>query len=336
MPKLEPMLYEFGLDDKIDSKLYPSLLRTAYTAVIGAKLREEGRTEPLFDFDDEPAPESTYDPEVDGLSEPRRPLTYGEAQHFASAIYRKAVSQGRHEDGRWLLGMTKRNVTKDEATGEYHVSLSTETPIKDIHGFITDELARTPEDSSWFASLIFVRQTGIDVPLWHEGINEANVVFNEWLGAIPWTRDDISETRKERVVGRCADRKWEALKLAAKTKNERQVSKLLDDWTLLAHSPKLRLEVDHIVASPMYKAHAMQQTQLIQLAELEKLEMEAMLAETMADIKKTSELIKARGAEIAARIAAVAPAKVEESKDEAPKAQPKSLKPRVIASRRAA
>lgn len=326
--------YEFGTDDKVDAKLFPGMLRTAYTAVIGARLREEGRTEPLFDSDDDDMVETTHKPE-DRELEPAKPLSYPDAQRFASAVFRMAISQGRHEDGRWLLGMTKRTVIKTD--DGYHVDLTTDTPVKSFKEFLKDEKARTPADSNWFGTIVYTEQLGTDVPQWHGGVDEARAVFHEWLSEVPWTRDGLAQTRRERSVARSADRKWEALKKALLNKDGRTVSKLLDDWTLILHSPKFGTDQHSIKNSQLYKLTVARTLQEELLAEAQSLEFEKAMVETMDEIKALTASIKAERVKLQDRLNPTPAQKAtQKAMANSPVKAVASLMPRTINSRRAA
>lgn len=298
--------YEFGLDTKTDAKLMPGMMRTAYTAVAAACLRENAVAVPTFDSSDE-------DDEYDG-GQPEKPLTYAEAQAYAAAVFRVAQSWGKHDESRWLLGMTKRTLVKDE-NGLDQVSISVEHVIVPFDVWLTKEIERTDPKTStnWYMFVVQAKQLGAHVPLWEDGYDAAKDTFNQWLDEAPWSRDNSTLTRKERAVGRSADRKWELLKSKLLLKDEAGIAKVLDDWTLLMYSPKMAENVAAIKSSPQYKLHLMQQAQEAQLAQLEKAELNLQFVQMQQRLAETQKAIDERMAALNAAMGIKPP--------EAPKAE---------------
>ena len=266
-----PDSYEFGVDNATDARLIPGMLRTAYTAVGAAKLRLMNIEVPAFDLgaDGEDVDSTTAQPEA--------PLSYEALQHYASAIYRVALSKGRHEDARWLLSMNRTYVEKDE-NGLDIARIGTIHVVVPFSGWLQRELEEADRESGWYAFLLLVKQQGADVPLWEDGVNAAEAVFNEWLALVPWTRDGDTRTHREKAVARSADAKWKQLIASATLGNDREVVKILGAWNLLVFSPKMSEDIAAIKASTSYKLMVAEEAvtaQEEQLALLEAMEYEA-------------------------------------------------------------
>lgn len=266
-PLQDANAYPLGEDTKTDMRLVPGFLRTLYTSVCAGKLYDSAIEVPAFDLgaDGEPVPVTTAAPES--------LLSYEERQRYASAGYRMALSYGRHDDGRWLLGMTKRHVVKDEE-GRDQVVLSTDVIVVPLSVWLAQEIERTNPETSpeWYSFMLLARQQGVSVPLWEDGVDAAKATFTEWLNMVPWTRDNDTRTHLEKAVQRSADSKWKAFKVALIANNDRDVKRILDAWNLMVYSPKMAEDIKAIRSSAEFQLYMADQAIEQQEAQLEKLE----------------------------------------------------------------
>lgn len=317
-PMRAPGSYEFGVDDTSDARLFPSFLRTAYTAVAAAKLRESSIEVPAFDAgaDGEGEPSTTAQPE--------QPLSYEQLQHYASAIYRMAQSMAEHEDTRWLGGIRRTYIEKD-ANGLDIAKIGIDHPVVPFDVWLQRELERTDPQSQerWYAFCLLAKQSGAHVPFWDAGVDEAKIVFSQWLNMVPWTRDDDPRTHGEKAVARSADSKWKAFKAALESGLQSQVTAALRPWIIMIHSPLMAAEIATIKDSSFYALYAREQALAAMEEKLARLE----LAEEETRFKA---FLAAKEAEITARLAKL----TGEQKPEQPKSGPTILPmPGVINSR---
>lgn len=291
-PSQSPADYEFGLDNRADAKLIPGMLRTAYTAVLGAALRANAISHPIFDGEEED--------NGMGPDQPEQPLTLEEAQHYASAVHRVALSFGHHEDSRWLVSMGKRELFKDEQ-GNDQVRTNTVHIVKTFKDWLTEQIETANKDIAlnWYMSCIECRQLGVDVPLWADGVNEAMNVFAFWLAEVPWSREELTTTRKERAVAKTADNKWEAFKRNLLLNNKREIARVLQDWNLMVYSPKMAEDIAAIKANPVYVMHVATEQQAAQLAMLEKQELDLQFIKMRERFEATQKQIDERSKALA-------------------------------------
>lgn len=292
-PLQQPDSYKFGDDNKTDARLIPGILRTMYTAVGAAKLRLMNVEVPAFDLgaDGEDTPETTAQPEA--------PLSYEALQRYASAGYRKALSMGRHEDARWLLSMNRTYVEKDDE-GRDVAKIGTVHVVVPFTQWLQREIEETDPVASpnWYAFLLLVKQQGADVPVWEDGVNEADVVFNEWLDMVPWTRNDDQRTHREKAVSKSADSKWKALVNAAKLGNGKEITKILDSWNIMVYSPLMARDVKSIEADAEYQLMLVDEAVTKQEQQLALLEHTQYLHDLKAKIAERQAALDARFAKL--------------------------------------
>lgn len=233
-------------DPITDSKFVRQFVNLAYTGLVGAILREAGSDKPLFDasteYNSEDDAGATHKAADRDLNDDK-PMTLSQAVRNAAVVWRVAEHYSRIEGNEWLRNISKLSLVRD-SNGNMQAIRTTEEIIRPFDEWLVVEIERNADDSQWGMSCQFARQLSHDeFPL--IGIDQARLEFSIWLDEIPFNRDNLSLTRRERIVTAVADRKWNTLVAACSSGVRKDIDKACRDWIIIAYSTKA---VGHIAA----------------------------------------------------------------------------------------
>lgn len=264
-------------DPITDAKFIPQIVRTAYYRLVGAILRNSGNDKPLFDESVESDVESCYKPEDGGNEKRISPeQDLAEATMAVAVIWRIAEHYARVEGNGWLRSINKLTVVRD-ANGNAQAVMTSDEIVRPFDEWLTTEIERNTTESQWGLSCQYARQLGHDA-FPKIGLDDARKAFTAWLDEVP-PMSDIS--RREKIVGAVADRKWNALIVAAVSGVKRDIEKASKDWIILMHSPRAAQTVPSYKMQPSYQLRSAEQTMAAHI----ELSLQLDLQETLARVE---------------------------------------------------
>lgn len=225
-------------DPITDAKFVRQATSLAYTGLVGAILRANGQEVALFDREVEDFA-STHQP-IDRDFSGEKPMSMEDGVRNAAVVYRIAEHYARVEGNEWLMSLNKVTLVKDDV-GNVRAERTTDVIVRPFADWLQVEIERSAPDSQWGLNCLYVKQLG-----WPKfpsvDIDTAKHEFTEWLNAIPWNREELSLTRREKIVEAVADRKWNNLVKAVVSGVKKDIDKAAKDWIIICHSPKAALQ----------------------------------------------------------------------------------------------
>lgn len=229
-----------GGDPLLSTKLLPSAERTTYLSAYHSWCREQGL---YTDLHETPA---EYQRQVDieqasGLHRDEwEHVPYDVCLDAAMAVYARLHHLGNYQEFKWIHSM---DIERD---GEKQ-TIRTCVPISEW-AIMQAEESTSPKRAEFLR--LFSEAVKDD---WkHLSLDDSEAIIKPWLDELVEDRDGNS-SRRQRIVGRCADRMFDEVQLGIMSNDHKRTIKAFKYWELLLASPKLARIMSEYKASREYK-----------------------------------------------------------------------------------